>query len=133
MVSKLWVARNVLGMFRNVFSDHAKTRRRYDHQYINLRSLRTQPGVSHIWRHACRPCGFHQDKYAAENIRMNNVLPGFIDSLPEKDEFRSVVPMVRYGNSLGEIASVVAFLASEGDAYITGQNIHVDGGITRSV
>lgn len=73
------------------------------------------------------------DKYAAENIRMNNVLPGFIDSLPEKDEFRAMVPMGRYGSSLNEIASVVAFLASEGGAYITGQNIRVDGGITRSI
>ena len=73
------------------------------------------------------------DNYARENIRMNNVLPGFIDSLPEKEEFRSQIPMGRYGNSLGEIASVVAFLASEGGAYITGQNIRVDGGITRSV
>lgn len=73
------------------------------------------------------------DKYAAENIRMNNVLPGFIDSLPEKEEFRSQIPMGRYGNSLKEIASVVTFLASEGGAYITGQNIRVDGGITRSV
>ena len=73
------------------------------------------------------------DKYAAENIRMNNVLPGFIDSLPEKEEFRALIPMGRYGSSLGEIASVVAFLASDGGAYITGQNIRVDGGITRSV
>ncbi len=73
------------------------------------------------------------DKYAAENIRMNNVLPGFIDSLPEKDEFRALIPMGRYGNSLTEIASVVAFLASPGGGYITGQNIRVDGGITRSV
>lgn len=73
------------------------------------------------------------DKYAAENIRMNNVLPGFIDSLAEKDEFRAMIPMGRYGNSLTEIASVVAFLASDGGAYITGQNIRVDGGITRSV
>ena len=73
------------------------------------------------------------DKYAAKNIRMNNVLPGFIDSRPEKEEFRATIPMGRYGNSLGEIASVVAFLASEGGAYITGQNIRVDGGITRSI
>jgi NAD(P)-dependent dehydrogenase (short-subunit alcohol dehydrogenase family) len=73
------------------------------------------------------------DKYAAENIRMNNVLPGFIDSLPEKEEFRSRIPLGRYGSSLNEIASVVAFLASDGAGYITGQNIRVDGGITRSV
>ncbi len=73
------------------------------------------------------------DKYAAENIRMNNVLPGFINSLPEKEEFRSRVPMGRYGDSLGEIATTVAFLAGPGGGYITGQNIRVDGGITRSV
>lgn len=73
------------------------------------------------------------DEYAAENIRMNNVLPGFIDSLPEKEEFKERIPMGRYGNSAKEIASVVGFLASEGGGYITGQNIRVDGGITRSV
>ena len=71
------------------------------------------------------------DQYAAENIRMNNVLPGFIDSLPEKQEFKNRIPMERYGRS-EEIAATVAFLASEG-SYITGQNIRVDGGITRSV
>ena len=73
------------------------------------------------------------DKYAADNIRMNNVLPGFIDSLPERQEFRARIPMGRYGSSMGEIASVIGFLASEGGGYITGQNIRVDGGITRSV
>ncbi|MBC3437974.1 SDR family oxidoreductase [Pseudomonas sp. BW16M2] len=72
------------------------------------------------------------DRYAAENIRMNNVLPGFIDSLPEKAEFRSRIPMERYGKA-EEIAATVAFLASEGAGYITGQNLRVDGGITRSV
>jgi len=58
------------------------------------------------------------DQYAAENIRMNNVLPGFIDSLPEKQEFKDRIPMERYGRS-EEIAATVAFLASEG-SYITG-------------
>jgi NAD(P)-dependent dehydrogenase (short-subunit alcohol dehydrogenase family) len=40
--------------------------------------------------------------------------------------------MKRYGKS-EEIAATVAFLASEGAAYITGQNLRVDGGLTRSV
>ena len=72
------------------------------------------------------------DKYAADNVRMNNVLPGFIDSLPEKAEFRGRIPMGRYGKS-SETAAVIGFLASEGAGYITGQNLRVDGGITRSV
>ncbi len=72
------------------------------------------------------------DRYAAQNIRMNNVLPGFINSLPEKKEFRDRIPMQRYGTT-DEIAETVAFLASDGAGYITGQNIRVDGGITRSV
>jgi NAD(P)-dependent dehydrogenase (short-subunit alcohol dehydrogenase family) len=74
----------------------------------------------------------YADNYAADNIRMNNVLPGFIDSFPEKAEFRERIPLKRYGK-VGEIAATIAFLASDAAAYITGQNIRVDGGITRSV
>ena len=72
------------------------------------------------------------DAYAADNVRMNNVLPGWIDSLPATEERREGVPMKRYGTS-EEIAATVAFLASEGAGYITGQNLKVDGGLTRSV
>ena len=72
------------------------------------------------------------DHYAAENIRMNNVLPGYIDSLPEKAERRAQIPMGRYG-TMDEIAGVISFLASADAGYITGQNLRVDGGITRSV
>lgn len=72
------------------------------------------------------------DAYAADNVRMNNVLPGWIDSLPATEERRDGVPMKRYGTS-EEIAATVAFLASEGAGYITGQNLKVDGGLTRSV
>ncbi|UPA25230.1 SDR family oxidoreductase [Shinella oryzae] len=72
------------------------------------------------------------DTYAADNIRINNVLPGWIDSLPGTEERRDSVPMKRYGTS-EEIAATVAFLASEGAGYITGQNIRVDGGLMRSV
>lgn len=72
------------------------------------------------------------DTYAADNIRMNNVLPGWIDSLPATEERRESVPLKRYGTS-EEIAATIAFLASPGAAYITGQNIRVDGGVTRAV
>lgn len=72
------------------------------------------------------------DTYAADNVRMNNVLPGWIDSLPATEERRQSVPMGRYGTS-AEVAATVAFLVSEGAGYITGQNIRVDGGLMRSV
>ncbi len=72
------------------------------------------------------------DTYAADNVRMNNVLPGWIDSLPETEARRDSVPMRRYGTS-DEIAATVGFLVSEGGGYITGQNIRVDGGLTRAV
>lgn len=72
------------------------------------------------------------DSFAADNVRMNNVLPGWIDSLPATEERRASVPMQRYGKS-EEIAATVAFLASDGAGYITGQNIRVDGGMTRSI
>ena len=72
------------------------------------------------------------DKYAAVNVRMNNVLPGFIDSLPEKAEWKARIPMGRYGTA-DEVAATVAFLVSDGAAYITGQNIRIDGSLTRSV
>jgi len=72
------------------------------------------------------------DQYAGDNVRMNNVLPGWIDSLPATEERRQAVPIGRYGTS-EEIAATISFLASPGAAYITGQNLRVDGGITRSV
>lgn len=72
------------------------------------------------------------DDYAAKGVRINNVLPGWIDSLPEVDERRESVPMRRYGTS-EEVASTIAFLLSEAAGYITGQNIRVDGGVIRSV
>lgn len=72
------------------------------------------------------------DTHAPFNIRMNNVLPGWIDSLPATEARRASVPLQRYGKS-EEIAATIAFLASDGAAYITGQNLRVDGGLTRAI
>lgn len=74
----------------------------------------------------------YADRYAAVGIRMNNVLPGFVDNYEIGEEVRQTIPMKRRG-AVTEIARTVAFLLSEEAGYITGQNIRVDGGLTRSV
>jgi len=74
----------------------------------------------------------YADRYAADGIRMNNILPGFIDSYPESAETISKIPAGRYGR-VSEIASTARFLLSDEAGYITGQNIRVDGGLTHSV
>ena len=72
------------------------------------------------------------DKYASDNLRMNNVLPGFIDSLPEAGDRRARVPMGRYGRA-DEVSGLISYLASDAGGYMTGQNLRIDGGLTRSV
>lgn len=74
----------------------------------------------------------YADQYAPHGIRMNNLLPGFVDSYPESEAIVQRIPMGRYA-SVNEIAKTTHFLLSEDSSYITGQNIRVDGGITRSV
>ena len=72
------------------------------------------------------------DKYAAHNIRMNNLLPGFIDSLPETEDRRARIPLGRYGRT-EEVSSLISWLASDAGGYMTGQNLRIDGGLTRAV
>jgi NAD(P)-dependent dehydrogenase (short-subunit alcohol dehydrogenase family) len=72
------------------------------------------------------------DRYAGDNIRMNNVLPGFIDSLPETQDRRARIPLGRYGRA-EEVSSLIGWLASDAGGYVTGQNWRIDGGLTRAV
>lgn len=72
----------------------------------------------------------YADSHAKDGIRANCVLPGFTDSLPEKDTRRTRIPMQRYAR-VEEIAAAVAFLVSDKASYITGQSLRVDGGLTR--
>jgi NAD(P)-dependent dehydrogenase (short-subunit alcohol dehydrogenase family) len=74
----------------------------------------------------------YADTYAKAGIRANVVEPGFVDSLPEKQERRAMIPAGRYAHT-HEIGDVVSFLLSEQASYVTGQSLAVDGGLTRSI
>ena len=72
---------------------------------------------------------------ASRNITVNAVAPGFIqtemtEALPEgtKQLMMTQIPLGRFGTA-EEVAQAVAFLASDAAAYITGQVIHVNGGM----
>jgi NAD(P)-dependent dehydrogenase (short-subunit alcohol dehydrogenase family) len=71
-------------------------------------------------------------EHAAHGIRMNNVLPGFVDSYPTSPANLDAIPAGRYATT-EEIAAVVGFLVDDESRYVTGQNLRVDGGLTRSV
>lgn len=71
-------------------------------------------------------------QYGKQNIRMNNVLPGFINSYPAAQEVIAQIPMLRQGTP-EEVADLVVFLASEKSSYITGQDFIIDGGLVKSI
>ena len=65
-------------------------------------------------------------RYGRHNIRMNNLLPGFVDSYPVTDEIQNSIPLNREA-SVNEIANGVLFLLSDDSSYLTGQNLMMDG------
>lgn len=70
--------------------------------------------------------------HAGRNIRMNAVLPGFIDSFPVVPEIVQRIPAGRYGR-VEELAQTIAFLLSDEAGYITGENLLVDGGLSKGI
>lgn len=74
----------------------------------------------------------YTNRYAEAGIRINNVLPGYMDNYPESEDNLAKIPMKRYAR-VQEIAKTVCFLLSDDAGYIIGQNIRADGGITHSV
>lgn len=91
----------------------------------------TKAGVGGFTRSLAKELG-------PRNITVNAVSPGFIDTdmtkeLPDtnREQILSQVPLGRLGQP-EEIAAVVDFLASDSGAYITGENIHVNGGMYMS-
>ncbi len=88
----------------------------------------TKAGVAGFGRALAKELG-------SRNITVNTVAPGFIDTdmtkeLPEasREAMLSGIPLARLGQP-EEIASVVEFLAGDGGAYISGETIHVNGGM----
>ncbi len=72
---------------------------------------------------------------ASRNITVNCVAPGFIETAmteglgePQRDKLLGAIPVGRLGSS-GDVAACVAFLASDEAAYVTGQTLHVNGGM----
>jgi NAD(P)-dependent dehydrogenase (short-subunit alcohol dehydrogenase family) len=74
----------------------------------------------------------HAEAGAPHNIRVNSILPGFVDSYPVDEKTLATIPMGRIGR-LEELAKAVAFLISDDASYITGQNLLMDGGMVRGI
>jgi 3-oxoacyl-[acyl-carrier protein] reductase len=83
--------------------------------------------------------GFHRslaNELAPWNITVNMICPGWIpverhanDPQSEKDGYRALIPLNRWGVP-GDLDGAVTFLASEASSFITGQSLHVNGGMT---
>jgi NAD(P)-dependent dehydrogenase (short-subunit alcohol dehydrogenase family) len=71
------------------------------------------------------------DRFGRDGIRINAVLPGFLENWPASQKVIETIPLGRTGK-LKEVAAAVEFLLSPSAGYITGQSLVVDGGVNRS-
>ena len=106
--------------------------------FVNISSFAAQEPslprpVSSVFRAALSSfTRLYSDRYAGRNIRMNSVLPGWVDTYPVTPADLAQIPMGRAAQAV-EIARVVAFFLSEEASYITGENLRVDGGLLRGL
>ena len=73
----------------------------------------------------------YAQRYGAAGLRMNNLLPGWIDTYPVSSETQRVIPAGRAGTA-EEVAKVAAFLLSDDASHVNGESLLVDGGLVRT-
>ncbi len=119
---------------------HPMMRRRYG-RIINITSVvgvTGNPGQANYCASKAGMIGFTKSlaqEIATRNVTVNCVAPGFIESAmtgklndKQKEAIMGAIPMKRMGTGT-EVASAVAYLASSEAAYMTGQTLHVNGGM----
>ncbi|MDQ0454146.1 3-oxoacyl-[acyl-carrier-protein] reductase [Rhizobium paknamense] len=119
---------------------HPMMRRRYG-RIINITSIvgvTGNPGQTNYCASKAGMIGFSKSlaqEIAPRNVTVNCVAPGFIESAmtgklndKQKESIMGVIPMKRMGTG-AEIASAVLYLASSEASYVTGQTLHVNGGM----
>jgi NAD(P)-dependent dehydrogenase (short-subunit alcohol dehydrogenase family) len=104
--------------------------------FVNISSFAAaEPGLRHPVSATLRAAlgnfaKLYSQEYAGRGMRMNNLLPGWIDTYPVGPESLAAIPAGRPGTAQ-EVARVAAFLVSPEASYITGESVLVDGGLVR--
>ena len=105
--------------------------------FVNISSFAAvEPGLRHPVSATLRAAlgnfaKLYSQQYAGRGVRMNNLLPGWIDTYPVEVEAIAKIPAGRAGTP-EEVAKVAAFLVSAEASYIAGASLLVDGGLVRA-